>query len=180
MAEDCDLEWSEVRAAVTWRLARLLLRPVSLSSVGSWKVLTFQVGNQPGVLNPSPAVEMVHVRFICAHPASMAVTPVYKQAVGAPPCPLPQHHKQMVSVEQERPLRISGLGFTIYLLSVKYCGAAYVRHVAPIENPKQPFARKSSVIIGLAVDSMGDNSAKVIESGVAGGTLNRLPIKATA
>ncbi|XP_044304352.1 nuclear pore membrane glycoprotein 210-like isoform X3 [Varanus komodoensis] len=66
------------------------------------QVFTFQVGNHPGVLNPSPAVEMVQVRFICAHPASMAVTPVYKLAAGAPPCPLPQHHKQLVPVSSLR------------------------------------------------------------------------------
>ncbi|XP_053133424.1 nuclear pore membrane glycoprotein 210-like [Hemicordylus capensis] len=66
------------------------------------QVFTFQVGNQPGVLNPSPAVEMVQVRFICAHPASMAVTPVYKMAAGTPPCLLPQHHKQLVPVSSLR------------------------------------------------------------------------------
>ncbi|KAG8146842.1 hypothetical protein E2320_013940, partial [Naja naja] len=66
------------------------------------KVFTFEVGNHPGVLNPSPAVEMVQVTFICAHPASMAVTPVYKLAAGAPPCPLPQHHKQLVPVSSLR------------------------------------------------------------------------------
>ncbi|XP_054829282.1 nuclear pore membrane glycoprotein 210-like [Eublepharis macularius] len=66
------------------------------------QVLTFQVGNHPGVLNPSPAVETVQVRFICAHPASMAVTPVYKLAAGTPPCPLPQHHKQLVPVSSLR------------------------------------------------------------------------------
>ncbi|XP_063173323.1 nuclear pore membrane glycoprotein 210-like [Candoia aspera] len=66
------------------------------------EVFTFQVGNHPGVLNPSPAVEAVQVNFICAHPASMAVTPVYKLAAGAPPCPLPQHHKQLVPVSSLR------------------------------------------------------------------------------
>ncbi|XP_042296943.1 nuclear pore membrane glycoprotein 210-like [Sceloporus undulatus] len=66
------------------------------------QVFTFQVGNHPGVLNPSPAVEMVQVRFICAHPASMTVTPVYELAAGAPPCPLPQHHKQLVPVSSLR------------------------------------------------------------------------------
>ncbi|XP_013919450.1 PREDICTED: nuclear pore membrane glycoprotein 210-like [Thamnophis sirtalis] len=66
------------------------------------QVFTFQVGNHPGVLNPSPAVEMVQLNFICAHPASMAVTPVYKLAAGAPPCPLPQHHKQLVPVSSLR------------------------------------------------------------------------------
>uniref|UniRef100_H9GI75 BIG2 domain-containing protein n=1 Tax=Anolis carolinensis TaxID=28377 RepID=H9GI75_ANOCA len=66
------------------------------------QVFTFQVGNQPGVLNPSPAVEVVQVRFLCAHPASMAISPVYELASGAPPCPLPQHHKQLVPVSSLR------------------------------------------------------------------------------
>ncbi|KYO49042.1 nuclear pore membrane glycoprotein 210-like isoform B [Alligator mississippiensis] len=59
------------------------------------QVLTFRVGNQPGVLNPNPAVEMVQVIFICAHPASMSVTPVYNVSAGAQPCPLLQHNKQL-------------------------------------------------------------------------------------
>ncbi|XP_024429067.2 nuclear pore membrane glycoprotein 210-like [Desmodus rotundus] len=66
------------------------------------QVLTFQIGNHPGVLNPSPAVEVVQVRFICAHPASMAVTPVYKVPAGAQPCPLPQHSKQLIPVSSLR------------------------------------------------------------------------------
>lgn len=61
------------------------------------QVLTFRVGNHPGVLNPSPAVEVVQVRFLCAHPASLSLTPVYKVPAGAQPCPLPQHNKQLVS-----------------------------------------------------------------------------------
>uniref|UniRef100_A0A452HH77 BIG2 domain-containing protein n=1 Tax=Gopherus agassizii TaxID=38772 RepID=A0A452HH77_9SAUR len=66
------------------------------------QVLTLRVGNQPGVLNPSPAVETVQVTFICAHPASMSVTPVYKLAAGAQPCPLPQHNKQLIPVSSLR------------------------------------------------------------------------------
>ncbi|XP_058395228.1 nuclear pore membrane glycoprotein 210-like [Diceros bicornis minor] len=66
------------------------------------QVLTFQIGNHPGVLNPSPAVEVVQVRFICAHPASMSVTPVYKVPAGAQPCPLPQHNKQLIPVSSLR------------------------------------------------------------------------------
>nr|XP_042699089.1 nuclear pore membrane glycoprotein 210-like [Chrysemys picta bellii] len=66
------------------------------------QVLTLRVGNQPGVLNPSPAVETVQVTFICAHPASMSVTPVYKVAAGAQPCPLPQHNKQLIPVSSLR------------------------------------------------------------------------------
>ncbi|KAM9002730.1 nuclear pore membrane glycoprotein 210-like isoform 2-T2 [Sarcophilus harrisii] len=66
------------------------------------QVLTFRIGNHPGVLNPSPAVERVQVRFICAHPASMSVTPVYKVPTGAQPCPLPQHNKQLIPVSSLR------------------------------------------------------------------------------
>ncbi|XP_053522186.1 nuclear pore membrane glycoprotein 210-like [Artibeus jamaicensis] len=66
------------------------------------QVLTFQVGNHPGVLNPSPAVEVVQVRFVCAHPASMSVTPVYKVPAGVQPCPLPQHSKQLIPVSSLR------------------------------------------------------------------------------
>nr|XP_044613747.1 nuclear pore membrane glycoprotein 210-like isoform X7 [Equus asinus] len=66
------------------------------------QVLTFRIGNHPGVLNPSPAVEVVQVRFICAHPASMSVTPVYKVPAGAQPCPLPQHNKQLIPVSSLR------------------------------------------------------------------------------
>ncbi|KAK7800852.1 hypothetical protein U0070_011162 [Myodes glareolus] len=60
-----------------------------------YRVLTVRIGNHPGVLNPSPSVETVQVRFICAHPASMLVTPVYKVATGTQPCPLPQYNKQL-------------------------------------------------------------------------------------
>ncbi|XP_058927920.1 nuclear pore membrane glycoprotein 210-like isoform X1 [Kogia breviceps] len=66
------------------------------------QILTFQIGNHPGVLNPSPAVEVVQVRFICAHPASISVTPVYKVPAGAQPCPLPQHNKQLIPVSSLR------------------------------------------------------------------------------
>uniref|UniRef100_A0A2K6UU41 Nucleoporin 210 like n=1 Tax=Saimiri boliviensis boliviensis TaxID=39432 RepID=A0A2K6UU41_SAIBB len=66
------------------------------------QVLTFQIGNHPGVLNPSPAVEILQVRFICAHPASMSVTPVYKVPAGVQPCPLPQHNKQLIPVSSLR------------------------------------------------------------------------------
>ncbi|XP_007946745.1 nuclear pore membrane glycoprotein 210-like [Orycteropus afer afer] len=66
------------------------------------QVLTFRIGNHPGVLNPRPAVEVVQVRFICAHPASMSVTPVYKVPPGSQPCPLPQHNKQLVPISSLR------------------------------------------------------------------------------
>ncbi|XP_055216107.1 nuclear pore membrane glycoprotein 210-like isoform X5 [Gorilla gorilla gorilla] len=66
------------------------------------QVLTFRIGNHPGVLNPSPAVEVLQVRFICAHPASLSVTPVYKVPAGAQPCPLPQHNKWLIPVSRLR------------------------------------------------------------------------------
>ncbi|XP_073077311.1 nuclear pore membrane glycoprotein 210-like isoform X4 [Manis javanica] len=66
------------------------------------KVLTLRIGNHPGVLNPSPAVEIVQVHFICAHPASLSVTPVYKVPSGAQPCPLTQHNKQLIPVSSLR------------------------------------------------------------------------------
>ncbi|XP_016076949.1 PREDICTED: nuclear pore membrane glycoprotein 210-like [Miniopterus natalensis] len=66
------------------------------------QVLTFRIGNHPGVLNPTPAVEVVQVHFICAHPASISVTPVYKVPAGAQPCPLPQHNKQLIPVSSLR------------------------------------------------------------------------------
>ncbi|KAF6293377.1 nucleoporin 210 like [Rhinolophus ferrumequinum] len=66
------------------------------------QVLTFRIGNHPSVLNPSPAIEVVQVRFICAHPARMSVTPVYKVPAGAQPCPLSQHSKQLIPVSSLR------------------------------------------------------------------------------
>ncbi|XP_050022267.1 nuclear pore membrane glycoprotein 210-like [Alexandromys fortis] len=66
------------------------------------QALTVRIGNHPGVLNPSPSVETVQVRFICAHPASMLVTPVYKVATGTQPCPLPQYNKQLIPVSSLR------------------------------------------------------------------------------
>uniref|UniRef100_A0A8B9IA61 Nucleoporin 210 like n=1 Tax=Anser brachyrhynchus TaxID=132585 RepID=A0A8B9IA61_9AVES len=66
------------------------------------QVLTFQVGNRPGLLNPAPAVEAIQVTFICAHPASMSVTPVYEAAPGIQPCPLPQQSKQLIPVSSVR------------------------------------------------------------------------------
>ncbi|XP_047560101.1 nuclear pore membrane glycoprotein 210-like isoform X3 [Lutra lutra] len=66
------------------------------------QALTFRIGNHPGVLNPGPAVEAVQVRFMCAHPASMSVTPVYKVPAGAQPCPLPQHKQLLIPVSSLR------------------------------------------------------------------------------
>ncbi|XP_078525021.1 nuclear pore membrane glycoprotein 210-like [Lissotriton helveticus] len=64
--------------------------------------LTFRVGNVPGALNPSPAVKMVQVQFICALPASMFVSPVYEVPRGAPPCPLSQHNTPLLPISYSR------------------------------------------------------------------------------
>ncbi|XP_023569555.1 nuclear pore membrane glycoprotein 210-like [Octodon degus] len=66
------------------------------------QALTFRIGNHPGVLNPHPAVETVQVHFVCAHPASVSVTPVYMLPAGAQPCPLPQHSTQLIPVSRLR------------------------------------------------------------------------------
>ncbi|XP_075763430.1 nuclear pore membrane glycoprotein 210-like isoform X2 [Pelodiscus sinensis] len=94
------IEVTQVRLPTTRKQNQYIYRILCLE-LGE-QVLTLQVGNQPGVLNPSPAVETVQVTFICAHPASMSVTPVYKIAAGAQPCPLPQHNKQLIPVSSLR------------------------------------------------------------------------------
>uniref|UniRef100_A0A4W3J8M2 Nucleoporin 210 like n=1 Tax=Callorhinchus milii TaxID=7868 RepID=A0A4W3J8M2_CALMI len=60
--------------------------------------LTFRVGNKPSLLNPNPAVEPVQVKFVCAMPTSLTLTPVYKPHQLSLPCPLLQHNKQLVPV----------------------------------------------------------------------------------
>ncbi|XP_069766525.1 nuclear pore membrane glycoprotein 210-like isoform X2 [Narcine bancroftii] len=60
--------------------------------------LTLKVGNQPSLLNPNPAVEHIKVKFVCALPASLTLTPVYKSRELGLPCPLLQHSKQLVPV----------------------------------------------------------------------------------
>uniref|UniRef100_A0A8C5UYM5 Nucleoporin 210 like n=1 Tax=Microcebus murinus TaxID=30608 RepID=A0A8C5UYM5_MICMU len=94
------IEVTEVRLPAKRKQNQYIYRVLCLD-LGE-QVLTFRIGNHPGVLNPSPAVEVVQVRFICAHPASMSVTPVYKVPAGAQPCPLPQHNKQLIPVSSLR------------------------------------------------------------------------------
>ncbi|XP_059827483.1 nuclear pore membrane glycoprotein 210-like [Hypanus sabinus] len=60
--------------------------------------LTFKVGNQPSLLNPNPAVEHIKVKFVCAVPTSVTLTPVYKLRELGLPCPLLQHNKQLVPI----------------------------------------------------------------------------------
>nr|XP_021537546.1 nuclear pore membrane glycoprotein 210-like [Neomonachus schauinslandi] len=94
------IELSQVRLPAKRKQNQYIYRVLCLD-LGE-QALTFRIGNHPGVLNPSPAVEAVQVRFMCAHPASMAVTPVYRVPAGAQPCPLPQHNKQLIPVSSLR------------------------------------------------------------------------------
>ncbi|EHB07788.1 Nuclear pore membrane glycoprotein 210-like protein [Heterocephalus glaber] len=75
------------------------------------QVLTFRIGNHPGVLNPSPAVEAVQVRLVCAHPASVSVTPVYTVPAGIQLCPLLQHSAQLIPISN---LRDTVLELTVF------------------------------------------------------------------
>uniref|UniRef100_A0A7N5KSN5 Nucleoporin 210 like n=1 Tax=Ailuropoda melanoleuca TaxID=9646 RepID=A0A7N5KSN5_AILME len=92
------------------------------------QALTFRIGNHPGVLNPSPAVEAVQVRFMCAHPASMSVTPVYRVPPGAQPCPLPQHNKQLHQV-----LKVHQLKGTV-LIGVNFVGYSEKKSPEKLSN----------------------------------------------
>uniref|UniRef100_A0A8C4J8N3 Nucleoporin 210 like n=1 Tax=Dromaius novaehollandiae TaxID=8790 RepID=A0A8C4J8N3_DRONO len=94
------IEVIQVRLPAKRKLNQYVYRVVCLE-LGE-QVLTFRVGNQPGVLNPSPAVDVVQVTFVCARPASMSVIPVYEVATGIRPCPLPQHSKQLIPISSLR------------------------------------------------------------------------------
>nr|XP_044993946.1 nuclear pore membrane glycoprotein 210-like [Jaculus jaculus] len=95
-----EIRVTEVRLPAK-RTQKQYIYQVLCLDVGA-QVLTLRIGNHPGVLNPSPAVEAVQVHFLCAHPASMLVTPVYRVADGTQPCPLPQYNKQLIPVSSRR------------------------------------------------------------------------------
>ncbi|XP_077144594.1 nuclear pore membrane glycoprotein 210-like isoform X2 [Ranitomeya variabilis] len=70
------------------------------------QILTFQLGNNPGILNPRPSVEIVEVNLICALPASMSLYPLHSALDGAPPCPIPKHKKQLMTVSMLRDTKL--------------------------------------------------------------------------
>uniref|UniRef100_A0A4W3IMQ7 Nucleoporin 210 like n=1 Tax=Callorhinchus milii TaxID=7868 RepID=A0A4W3IMQ7_CALMI len=78
--------------------APLCSYPLSIVMIFPPQFLTFRVGNKPSLLNPNPAVEPVQVKFVCAMPTSLTLTPVYKPHQLSLPCPLLQHNKQLVPV----------------------------------------------------------------------------------
>uniref|UniRef100_A0A8C6QND6 Nucleoporin 210-like n=1 Tax=Nannospalax galili TaxID=1026970 RepID=A0A8C6QND6_NANGA len=95
-----DIRITEVQLPAKRKQNQYIYRVLCLN-LGE-QILTLRIGNHPGVLNPSPAVEIVQVRYICAHPASMLVTPVYKEPAGTQPCPLQQYNKQLIPVSRLR------------------------------------------------------------------------------
>ncbi|XP_040264899.1 nuclear pore membrane glycoprotein 210-like [Bufo bufo] len=70
------------------------------------QVLTFQLGNHPGILNPRPSVDMVEVMLICAVPAHMSLYPVYPVPNGAQPCPIPKHNPELMPVSMLRDTKL--------------------------------------------------------------------------
>ncbi len=66
------------------------------------QVLAVTVGNQPTVTNPFPAVEPAVVRFVCAPPSRLTLTPIYLNPQLDVSCPLLQQNKQVVSAQTLR------------------------------------------------------------------------------
>ncbi|XP_069500079.1 nuclear pore membrane glycoprotein 210 [Ambystoma mexicanum] len=74
---------------------------VSCRALGE-QVIALTVGNKPTVTNPFPAVEPAVVKFICAPPSRLALTPIYANAQFDVSCPLLQQNKQVVPVSNYR------------------------------------------------------------------------------
>ncbi|NXU77899.1 PO210 protein, partial [Oreotrochilus melanogaster] len=66
------------------------------------QVITLTVGNHPTITNPFPAVEPAVVKFICAVPSRLTLTPVYGSPQFDLSCPLLQQNKQVVPVSNYR------------------------------------------------------------------------------
>lgn len=61
------------------------------------QVIALSVGNKPSVTNPFPALEPAVVKFVCAPPSRITLTPVYASPQLGLSCPLLQQNKQVVS-----------------------------------------------------------------------------------
>ncbi|XP_014445955.1 nuclear pore membrane glycoprotein 210 [Tupaia chinensis] len=66
------------------------------------QVIALAVGNKPSLSNPYPAVEPAVVKFVCAPPARLTLTPVYASPQLDLSCPLLQQNKQVVPVSTHR------------------------------------------------------------------------------
>ncbi|NXS92696.1 PO210 protein, partial [Jacana jacana] len=73
----------------------------SCKSLGE-QVIALTVGNSPTITNPFPAAEPAVVKFICAVPSRLALTPVYGSPQLDLSCPLLQQNKQVVPVSNYR------------------------------------------------------------------------------
>uniref|UniRef100_A0A8C3LN93 Nucleoporin 210 n=1 Tax=Chrysolophus pictus TaxID=9089 RepID=A0A8C3LN93_CHRPC len=74
---------------------------VSCKSLGE-QVIALTVGNNPTMTNPFPAVEPAVVKFICAVPSRLTLTPIYGSPQLDLSCPLLQQNKQVVPVSNYR------------------------------------------------------------------------------
>lgn len=61
------------------------------------QVIALSVGNKPSMTNPFPALEPAVVKFVCAPPSRLTLTPVYASPQLDLSCPLLQQNKQVVS-----------------------------------------------------------------------------------
>ncbi|NXA33455.1 PO210 protein, partial [Eudromia elegans] len=73
----------------------------SCKSLGE-QVIALTVGNNPTITNPFPAIEPAVVKFICAVPSRLTLTPVYSSPQIDLSCPLLQQNKQVVPVSNYR------------------------------------------------------------------------------
>lgn len=60
------------------------------------------MGNKPSVTNPYPALEPAVVKFVCAPPSRLTLTPVYASPQLDLSCPLLQQNKPVVSEQFSR------------------------------------------------------------------------------
>uniref|UniRef100_A0A8C4PQT1 Nucleoporin 210 n=1 Tax=Equus asinus asinus TaxID=83772 RepID=A0A8C4PQT1_EQUAS len=67
-----------------------------------FSVIALSVGNKPSVTNPFPALEPAVVKFVCAPPSRLTLTPVYASPQLDLSCPLLQQNKQVVPVSSHR------------------------------------------------------------------------------
>ncbi|KAM9533500.1 nuclear pore membrane glycoprotein 210 isoform 1-T1 [Guaruba guarouba] len=74
---------------------------VSCKSLGE-QVIVLKVGNNPTITNPFPVVGSAAVKFICAVPSRLTLTPVYGSPQLDLSCPLLQQNKQVVPVSNHR------------------------------------------------------------------------------
>ncbi|XP_056129550.1 nuclear pore membrane glycoprotein 210 [Lampris incognitus] len=66
------------------------------------QVLEVNVGNNPSLTNPYPALELAVVKFVCSPLSRLTLAPVYTSPQLDLTCPLLQHSKQVVPVSNYR------------------------------------------------------------------------------